>query len=139
MGLIFLLNGIGLVGSAAWMGLAIKSGYLPSWSIFAALLFFIGMVIPFLDEYGAVRQGFDRIERDFFSRTGTSFAPRGTVETFGPGRPPREPAWSERRHGPRRILAILLAAGIAVLAIDLVIYFTDHAPSQAQPGRITNL
>lgn len=138
MGLIFLLNGIGLVGSATWMGLAFKAGYVASWAIGAAVLFFIGMVVPFLNEYGAVRQGFDRVERDFLSRSGGGAAADG-AETFAPVGAARPQVWRGRSLGPRKLLTILLALAGILWAVDLGHYVLVHKPAHAKPERITNI
>lgn len=139
MGLVFLLNGIGLVGSSAWMGLAFKAGYAPSWAIAADVLFFVGMIVPFLNEYGAVRQGFARIERDFLSRSTGGDLPPGGVEILGPVGTARNEVWRAKKREPRRLLTVLLVVAGILWAADLGIYLTSHKPADAKPERITNI
>jgi hypothetical protein len=130
----FFLNGLGALLSVAYAGFVASRGWAPWWAGGAVLAFMAAVFTPFLSEFGAMGQGFSRLEGDFLDSVRRPFFPKHDVEVFSGQDPPD--VWQKKRE-PVKMIVFLTLVGIVLLGIDATGYVVN-APSQEENRIITN-
>lgn len=137
MQLLFYVNCFGVILSAAFIGSAFSANYGPSYAFAAGTVFGIGLVLPFLGEYGRLSSGFHEVEKQFDQTFKRSTDAHGEIEIYVPGqKAPRHP-WQQGRGG-RRLLYLFAIVGVVLLAIDAGGYIAAKNARTVPTGVITN-
>lgn len=133
---LFLIDGLGVVATAGFAGLALNKGFVPLLGIGAAVIFLAGLFIPFVREYTSVGQDFDAIGGDFVREARRPYFP-GNQEAEVFGAHDSRPGWRSLKE-PRRLVLLLTVIALLMVAVDLG-RFTVHSAEMAERrSTITN-
>ena len=131
---LFFVNGLGALLSAAYAGVVISKGWAPYWAGGALLAFLVAIFAPFISEFGAMGQGFKRLEGDFLDSVRRPFFPKPDYEVFGSPEPPE--VWQKKRE-PVKMIVIFSLVGVILLGVDVTGYVIKM-PSEEDNRIITN-
>ncbi|MEO5336979.1 MAG: hypothetical protein H7841_08805 [Magnetospirillum sp. WYHS-4] len=134
---LFFIDGIGVVVSGAFAGIALNGGFSPVGGLAAAVIFMAGLFAPFVMEYTSVGRDFGAIGGDFLQEARRPFFPggRGQAEIFGAH--DHRPGWHRLRE-PIGVVAMLTVVATLLIATDLSRYALHQAAVQQQRTTITN-
>jgi hypothetical protein len=124
----------GVVAAAVFAGWAVGGGYMPTMASLAALAFLAGFFLPFLREQAELQRGLERVEREFLAQRRRELGLiRREVFTNRLSRP----IW--RRKGPSPMPVLLVtAAGVGLLALDVLLYLRQGFAAEAVGRTISN-
>lgn len=133
---LFLIDGLGVLVTAGFAGLALSRGFTPLMGIGAVLLFLAGLFIPFVREYTSVGRDFDAIGGDFVKEARRPYFPSGEqAEIFGAHE--NRPSWHSLGE-PKRLVTLLTAVALLLVVADLARFSVHSAEMAERRSTITN-
>ncbi len=131
---LILINALGAIAAAAYVGFAATAGGLPWGGMAATLLFLAGLSVPFFATYLSLDDSFREIESTRLEQTRRKHFPPAQ-ELFTDAQP--DPVFP-RRSGPVRLVAVMTALAVLALGYDVADRLANPPPVDLDGGTIRN-
>ena len=114
-----------LLGTSLFIGNALAGDYQPYAAFFAALIYLLGLFLPFISEYNVLHRGFTKMSDNFKTLMRIEERVQGDIEIITPGK--------RRSHGEQydldktvrnsRSMAVILIIASALFSFDLFNFY----------------